>query len=223
MKVEIDQTRLAKLSEMKVDAGRHPSYERGTCVMELAAWLRGLPITDRLECVSGPVQSFLRRYNDGLPNAPRQALLEWAPKILGSAATSEVERKRVFIAVDYAVRVFAPFWLERVGRKNDAVKLRAVKQIVDKETAQAGRLAAAYAAASAYASAYASSAASAASASAYAAYAADAAYADAAYAASLAACAASYAAYAAYADAADAAKLQPHVFKMLDEMLALQP
>lgn len=187
-------------------------------------------------CVSNAVKRLCIRLNDWLESDEERGRIIgphlFAP--LGTSAGKDDERARAFLCADYAVRKFAPIWLEIAGRKDLADRLRAVPQIVDAKTAlfgcdearavravaYAAYADAAYSAASASASAYAAG--SAYAASAYAASAsAYAAYDDAAYSASSASASASAdAAYSAAASAAASARLKTSGRR--DEMIALR-
>src|SRR3990167_6721691 len=101
--------------EVVLGSGSHASRADGVCLLEAVAWLAGEPHSDSPSCACPVIAAFGRTLNDHLPDAERQALVPYITKIVGSVSTPEVERKRAFIASDYAVRVFAPIALRAKG------------------------------------------------------------------------------------------------------------
>ncbi len=66
-------------------------------------------------------------------------LLPLVPMLVGTATSDpDVLRKRAYLCADYAVRAFLPLALTHVGLASEALKLRALSPIIDKETAMAG-------------------------------------------------------------------------------------
>jgi hypothetical protein len=204
--------------------------------MEVVSYISGETVySDSPKCACPVVTAFAVRTNDWMDDAERQALLPFVLRIAGSKSSLEVERKRAYLAADYAVRVFVPLWIE-LRDKESADRMRALAPLVDKASAKAAqavclevkaktyavdaadRYAAAAAAAAADAYAYADAAAAAAAAAADA-YAAAAAAADAA-ADAYAAAYADPCPYAAYAEKIRAALVAARL-RLLDEMLLL--
>ena len=196
--------------------GAHPDRAQGLCALEAVAWLAGEEHSDRPACACPVVAAFARRLNDRIgDDAERTRILRpLIPRIVGTRSTEEVERRRAYVAADWACRDAAPralearavMWQQR-GDAERADKLRAhakhlreLPEVVDKATARAAeKVASAANAAAGYAAA---NAADANAADAYAAAGYAAANAADAYAAAYAAAhAAAYAAYAAYAAA----------------------
>lgn len=79
---------------IKLSRGKHQSPEQGACVLELSSMLAGEPFSDHPASVSRPIASFLRAYNDRLDDQRRQSLYEYASKVVGTVASSEVEEQR---------------------------------------------------------------------------------------------------------------------------------
>jgi hypothetical protein len=202
--IHIDES---KLADITLEYGSHGSRKAGMCAMEAVAFLANEPHSDAPKCACPVVASLIRRFNDRLPDdETRTRLLRpLLVKLVGSRSTPEVERKRAYLAADWAVRECTPLALESAKLTDEAAKLRALPPLVDAESARVGKEAARAARKVAW-DKYASASASAASA--YAADAADAAYAAYASASAYAADAAdaAYAAYAAYASAAATAR-----------------
>ena len=201
------------MTRIAILRGDHSENSDGhACLLEWVAILSGEEWTDMPRCACPVAAAFGRVTNDSIVDtALRTRLLAPlipmrvvdgvvtvgdGPGLLGSRSTPDVERRRGYIAADYAVRVFLPMALDSAQLPEWASKMRGLPSIVDRETAHAGwRLAAkaektggfsaavyaaAYAAASAhdaYGAAYANAADYAATSAAYAAdAAADAAY-----------------------------------------------
>jgi hypothetical protein len=173
--------RLAKLEMMTLAHGHHPSFEAGVCAMEAVAWLAGEPHSDAPKCACPVIARAVIKLNDRIKDdkARTELLRPLLPRLIGSRASSAVMIRRGYVAADMAVRVFAPFALERRGRFDLAEKLRACAEVKDQATAVAARDVAreVHSSAAAYAAAaYAAAADAAYAAAAYAATAADAAY-----------------------------------------------
>jgi hypothetical protein len=160
--ITMNTERLAKLDTIALSYGSHKAPDAGMCAMEAVAWLAGEPHSDAPACACPIITRAMIRLNDRMPESLRTELLRpLLPRIIGTRASREVMIKRGYVAADMAVRVFAPMALEARGRLDFAAKLRELAPIVDRETAEKGRSAAAayayaYDAASAAASAAAS-------------------------------------------------------------------
>ena len=187
----IDLTRLNSLPPLA--KGAHAPDSATACMMEAAAYVAGELWSDRPSCVCPVIATFASSINDAMPDdATRDHLLRpLIPLVIGTRGTADDERRRAFIAADFAVREAAPVALRAVGRTSHAGTLAELPRVIDAQTA---------ADATAAADAAATTAADAARAAAYAATAA----ADAATTTADAYAAARAAAYAATA-AADAA------------------
>ena len=98
--------------------------------------------TDRAPwaCVSPVIRTLCIRLNDLCSDGEREALI--GPHLftpIGTASSPEIEQRRTFLCADRAVRVFAPMALDARGLKEQAKRLRAAREIVDRETALEGR------------------------------------------------------------------------------------
>jgi hypothetical protein len=80
---------------IKLSRGRHSSPEHGACVMELASMLAGESFSDHPRCVSRPIASFLRGYNDLLDDQRRGDLYRYAAQTVGTASSPAIEDARV--------------------------------------------------------------------------------------------------------------------------------
>jgi hypothetical protein len=79
---------------VRLSAGKHSSPQEGACVMELASMLAGEQFTDHPACVCPVIASFLRAYNDSVDDDRRQDLYRFASRVVGSRASTRVQRAR---------------------------------------------------------------------------------------------------------------------------------
>ena len=80
---------------VRLERGKHASYGEGACVIELASMLAGEPFSDHPQSVSPMIAGFLRAYNDLVDDQRRQDLYEYASAVVGTAASSSVEARRI--------------------------------------------------------------------------------------------------------------------------------
>jgi hypothetical protein len=90
---------------IKLSKGKHTSPEDGACVMELASMLAGEPFTDHPASVCPVIGSFLRSYNDSIDDRRRQALYDYASKVVGSRACRRVQEQRAQRLAEWADQV----------------------------------------------------------------------------------------------------------------------
>jgi hypothetical protein len=79
---------------VRLSRGKHSSEEHGACVMELASMLAGEPFSDHPGSVCPVIAAVLRAYNDWVDDERRQELYEYAAKVVGSRASTRIERAR---------------------------------------------------------------------------------------------------------------------------------
>jgi hypothetical protein len=79
---------------IKLSKGKHSTPEDGACVMELASMLAEEPFTDHPASVCPVIGSFLRAYNDSIDDRRRQALYEYASKVVGSRCSLRTQQAR---------------------------------------------------------------------------------------------------------------------------------
>src|ERR1700757_2196472 len=117
---------MTDLLERPLKAGKHNSPETGACVIE---WLRlheNEEFSDhRLDCQSRVLHRVLIRFNDQMPDGPRQALKVIALKSLGTADDGR-DPWRAYRLADVACREWAPIALDARGYREHAAKLRAL-------------------------------------------------------------------------------------------------
>ena len=126
------------LDDIKLEKGAH-ELDGKFCVMELAAYLAHEPWSDHPKCVSPVIGAFLRSWNDSLNDDDRQMLKPYAPKVLHTAGSADLETKRAWIATDWLVRECAPAFLRLAGLTEHAEtleKLAALTGAREAESAQ---------------------------------------------------------------------------------------
>ena len=122
--------RLEEVKNIVLDKGSHEP-NKGMCVMEAVAYVAGEEWSDRPRCASPVIGAFMRSWNDSLDTEGRQRLKPYIPRLVGTAASQEVEEARSFMAGDWQVRVFTPAWLELAGVTEAAAVLRSLPPLMD--------------------------------------------------------------------------------------------
>lgn len=122
-------TRPLDLDTLFLAAGAHDSPQDGMCVLEAVAYLAGEPHTDHPRCASPVIGAFLRAWNDALADADRQELKRYIGRLVGSAASAEVEERRAWMACDWLVRTHTPAWLRLAGLTAQADRLAALPEL----------------------------------------------------------------------------------------------
>jgi hypothetical protein len=165
---QMDTTATITLDKLTLANGSHPSPDAGLCIMEASAYFAGEPHSDAPKCVDPAIRRFLIALNDRMPDDVRQELKPYVLRVIGTATTDEAVRwRRAWLLVDWAAKHALPAALELIGAHCWADELRALPDVVDRETAwqtvfwtqfareEAARLHAAADADAAYAAAYA--------------------------------------------------------------------
>jgi hypothetical protein len=87
---------------IKLGKGKHTDPEDGACVMELASMLADEPFTDHPSSVCPVIGSFLRSYNDSIDSERRQALYEYASRVVGSRGDASTRQARAARLAEWA-------------------------------------------------------------------------------------------------------------------------
>ena len=125
------------LETVVLKVGNHASIEEGMCVMEAVSFVAGEPWSDSPACACPVVATFLRSWNDALPDDDRQQLKRYIPLLVGSKSTLEIERRRSAMAMDWLVRVQTTAWLRLAKLDTEADALASLPEIVDAATLNA--------------------------------------------------------------------------------------
>lgn len=125
------------LSQIHLARGSHADWGTEMCVMEAAAYIAGEPHSDHPACVCPTLATFLRAWNDDLPDDDRQKLELYVTRIIGTAGDGNAER-RAWMALDWLTRTCTPAWLDLAGLSDHAAALRATPEITDDASLAAG-------------------------------------------------------------------------------------
>lgn len=115
--------------------GQHASPEEGWCAMELVAYLAGESHSDSPKCVDPALRRFVIGLNDHLPDDLRQQLRPYLARMIGAAEDGRAQ-ERLYMMIDWALRVVAPEAVELRGHRDWADELRDVEPVVDMATAR---------------------------------------------------------------------------------------
>ncbi len=130
MQVAIDPKRLAKIK--KLYQGAHTGISQGACAMEAVAYIAGEKFSDHPECASPVIATFMRSWNDSLPDDERTALLlPLVPKLVGTRGSAALENRRATMAADWLMREHTPAWLRLAGLTEQADALSGLPEITD--------------------------------------------------------------------------------------------
>jgi hypothetical protein len=111
------------LDTLTLEKGAHKPND-GFCVMEAVAYIAGEPWTDHPACASPVIAAFMRSWNDSLNDDDRNRLLKpYVTKLVGTAATPEIEDARAWMTLDWLVRTCTPAWLRCAGLNDQAARL----------------------------------------------------------------------------------------------------
>ncbi len=139
-------TRELELLTLRLDTGAHSDPSKGVCVMEAVSYIVGEPFSDHPKCACPIITRVAQSVNDRLSDTDRQKLIDYIPRIAGTRSTHAVKMRRMYRAVDLAVRVFAPAALRTQGMTAQAERLEALEEVTSEVTARAAANAAAAAA-----------------------------------------------------------------------------
>ena len=129
--------RKLNIQSLVLQKGAHDNPEQGMCIMEAVAFVAGEPHTDSPICASPTIASFLRSWNDSLPDDKRQQLKPYIKRLVGSRGSEEIELARCWMASDWLNCEVAPAFLELAGKVEEAAALRALPPIRDAASAKA--------------------------------------------------------------------------------------
>ena len=129
--------------------GSHKDRDQGMCAMEFVAYLAREPHSDRPQCASPLITSFVTGCNDRWNVKERQLLKPYLTRIMGTRDGKDLERAKIFAM--HAVTRISPHAIESIGLKDEAEKMRSATTLEEGISAaeSAAKYAAEYAAKSA--------------------------------------------------------------------------
>ena len=123
------------ISTLTLSVGSHVSRDKGVCLLEAVAWFAGETHSDNPACCCPVLAEYGRAINDNAPQLVRDRLRDLIPRLVGTRAGIELERRRAYVLTDSAVRVLAPLAIEAVALPEQAATLRGLPEIVDRDAA----------------------------------------------------------------------------------------
>lgn len=126
---------ITDILDWKLLSGSHkwPGPEGGTCINEAAVVVAGLEyrsvggVNDLPSCFSPVIGAYLIKLNDDMTDASRQRLIEFAPRLSGSADTPAIEQQRLKYIVVETVKLIVSSALDSAGLASEADQCRSVK------------------------------------------------------------------------------------------------
>ena len=117
------------LDTLTLKAGAHNPDTGEMCLLEAVAFVAGEPWTDHPACASPVIAAFLRSWNDTLGDELRNRLLKpYVYRLVGTAASPEVEDARAWMCLDWLVRSYTPVWLRAAGLVEQASRLEGLPE-----------------------------------------------------------------------------------------------
>jgi hypothetical protein len=105
----------------------HPS--QGRSAMERVSYLTGEPHSNEPDRVSPVLRAFCRTLNDAMDDEPRQRLLPYLARTIGTADDG-LDETRSWMALDWLIRVYAPTWLDAAGLPHSATRLTTLSPVI---------------------------------------------------------------------------------------------
>jgi hypothetical protein len=128
------------LDTITLQKGSHSRRGRNSvCAMEAVAWLAREPHTDSPKCASEVIGAFMRSWNDALDDDTRQQLKPYLPRLVGTAASREVEERRAWMATDWLIRTCEVAFLRLAKLDEYADAIAALPEIDSPESARAAQ------------------------------------------------------------------------------------
>jgi hypothetical protein len=125
----------AEIAALKLNSGAHDGPESGHCLLEVVSMFAREPFSDKPACVDYVLAEFGRTWNDGMrSDEEREQLKRYIVLLPGTAKGEALSQKRAFMAVDWAIRVYTPAWLDlSPALAEHTAKLRALAPITDEK------------------------------------------------------------------------------------------
>ena len=106
------------LKGMQLEIGEHTHPNDGMCAMELVSWLAGEKFSCSPDCVSFTIRQVFQVFNDNLPKRARARLLDYLPRIVGTAyGEVEAEAERLDFMVWFMIRDCIPTTLHQFAHR----------------------------------------------------------------------------------------------------------
>ena len=119
----------AEMTGYALARGTHTDPTQGRSAMEWVSYLAGEPHSNKPDCVSPVLRAFCRTLNDALDDEPRQRMLPYLDRTIGTTADG-LDETRSWIALDWLIRVYAPTWLDAAGLPHSANRLTTLSPVI---------------------------------------------------------------------------------------------
>ena len=130
--IAIDQERFEQI--VALHHGCHLENDDGEmCIMEAVAWVTHKEWSDHPPCVCPVLSTFMRLWNDGLPDDETRTRLlrQFIPALINTKDSTALEQRRAMMAADWLVRVHVPAWLRLAKMNKQADALESLPEITD--------------------------------------------------------------------------------------------
>ncbi len=128
MQITVNEDRLAEITALE-----HGSHDASGhfCAMEAVAYVAGEPWSDHPQCACPVIGTFMRSWNDALPNDDERTrlLMPLIPRLVGTRSTKAIEDRRAMMAADWLVRTHTPAWLRLAGLTAQADAIASLPEI----------------------------------------------------------------------------------------------
>lgn len=126
-----------------IKSGSHRLPSEGSCTMEIAclaagfAWTEVRSADDLPECMSRVIGAYVIRLNDAMPDAERQKLMAFVPRLTMTRGTDAEEQARAEYLVMNAAKPAAVSALRSAGLHDHADTVHAAQTLAGLRTAAA--------------------------------------------------------------------------------------
>jgi hypothetical protein len=133
--IDIPAERLAVLDRITLGSGSHQSLEHGACAMEVVAYLAREGHTDHPQCTCPTIAGFMRSWNDSISDADERTrvLRPLLTTVIGTRGGDRLMMRRVYMALDWDIRVRVPAWLRAAGLDVHADALASLPEIATRQ------------------------------------------------------------------------------------------
>lgn len=101
----LDTIKTLKLPSLQ--SGSHDSASAGLCAMEMVAFMERLPHSDSPPCTCPVLAAYTRGINDMLPDADRQRLLPYLPRLVGTVSPQHEQARAEYLVQETTHRIVA--------------------------------------------------------------------------------------------------------------------
>jgi len=113
------------LKEVELSAGKHSSFEKGACVMEMVSYIAAEPWSDRPRCACPVLTGYAIRVNDNSEHKERQRLMPFVVRLVNTRDANYVARAE-FLAHASFTRIL-PLLTDALGLRSISKRLRQFK------------------------------------------------------------------------------------------------